>query len=496
MSRTPAPTAHSPAAPARRVSPIGIAIGIALFALIAFVPSGLHRLPGQGHRPAYAAAVAGLMAAFWFTEAIPIAWTACLPLVLFPALGVFGAGPAGDVARAALPFTDAYIFLFIGGMAIGGAMEHWSLHRRIALHILRAVGTDAMRLLGGVLLATAAISLWLSNTATAVMMMPIGMALLTQLESAAGRPLRRYGAAVMLSVAYGANIGGIGTKIGSGTNSIFAGFLASRLHYDLTFLAYLAIALPFVLLLLPIAWLLLWRHGRADAPRELDAGAMVEREIAGLGPVAGHERTVAITFVCAALLWIGSDLVRPLLAPLALALRPQAAFAGKHYEALVAMSAATALALLGALPLAALRRVPWSTLLLLGGSFSLAAGVEGSGLSAWLAGRLAGLAALALPVQIAVASFGSVVLTAIASNTATITVLLNVLPPRVSVLAAATFAASCDFMLPAGTPPNAIVFGSGRIRLPDMMRTGALLDLAAALLLVPYVFLWVRLIVA
>jgi sodium-dependent dicarboxylate transporter 2/3/5 len=436
------------------------------------------------------------MAAWWFTEALPIAWTACLPLFLFPLLGVFGRGPAGDATRAAAPFADAYIFLFIGGMAIGGAMEHWRLHRRIALHILRAMGSDAFRLLGGILVATASISLWLSNTATAVMMMPIAMALLAQLEAGAGRRLARYGTAMMLAVSYGANIGGIGTKIGTGTNSIFAGFVSERMGIDIAFLEYMALGLPFVLLLLPAAWALLWRHARADAPSGAQGRDVLARELAALGPVGSGERKVAVVFLAAAALWISSDLVRPALAPLVAWALPGARLLGKHYEAGVAMTAALALALWRALPVAALRLVPWSTLLLLGGSFSLAAGVDGSGLGQWLAARLAGLATLALPAQVTIASFTSVGLTAVASNTATISVLLNVLPRRVSLLATAPLAASCDFMLPAGTPPNAIVFGSGRVHLPTMMRIGFLLDLVAALILVPYALLWIRLLFA
>ncbi|HYO70815.1 MAG TPA: SLC13 family permease, partial [Archangium sp.] len=177
------------------------------------IPSGLHAVPGMGHRPAAAAAVAAWMALWWFTEAVPMAWTALLPLVLFPALGVFDTGslPA-SVGRAALPYVDPYIFLFLGGMALDAALEQWHLHRRIALLIMRAIGTAPQRLLLGMLVATASVSLWISNTATAVMMVPIGMALIAQLEAGEGRRLEHFGAALMLGVAYAANVGGIGTK--------------------------------------------------------------------------------------------------------------------------------------------------------------------------------------------------------------------------------------------------------------------------------------------
>ena len=204
---------------------IGFVAGVAAFLAIAFIPSGLHSISGAGHRPAYAAATVVLVGMWWLTEALPISWTACVPLVLYPLLGVFGRGLALDLRVSAEPFLDAYIFLFLGGMMIGAAMEECSLHRRMALQIMRRIGTEPKRLLLGMLVATAAASLWISNSATAVMMMPIGMALIVQLEkSSGGRKLWHFGSAVMLAVAYASNVGGIGTKIGTSTNSIFCGF--------------------------------------------------------------------------------------------------------------------------------------------------------------------------------------------------------------------------------------------------------------------------------
>jgi len=201
---------------------IGLVLGPAVFAAIAFIPSGLHRIPGRENAPAYAAATAALMAIWWFTEALPIAWTACAPLILFPALNVFGKGRVDSGLKSVDAYLDPYIFLFVGGMIIGAAMEQWNLHRRVALHIMQRIGTSPPRLLLGMLVSTAAVSLWISNTATAVMMMPIAFALLKQLEAEhGGKRLSSFGAAIMLSVAYGSNVGGIGTKIGTATNAIF-----------------------------------------------------------------------------------------------------------------------------------------------------------------------------------------------------------------------------------------------------------------------------------
>jgi sodium-dependent dicarboxylate transporter 2/3/5 len=470
---------------------LGLWLGVVAFFAVALAPSGLHRLPAHGHRPAYAAAVALLMAVWWLTEALPIAVTACAPLVLFPLCGVFGRGPLGDARAAAEPFADAYIFLFMGGMVIGAGMQEHGLHRRLALHIMRAIGTEPRRLLLGMLVATAAVSLWISNTATAVMMVPIAVALVRQLEEeTGGRRLGAYGGALLLAVAYAANVGGIGTKIGTGTNSIFLGFASERLGIEVGFLRFMAVGTPFVVLFLPVVWLVLWRHGRADAPAGTVAASTLERELAEMGAMRPGEKRVAVVFAAAAALWIAGDPLRALLVPIArdAGVRLQ----GKHYEAAVALLAAGVLLSVRGVSPASLRRVPWSTLVLLGGSFSLAAGIEGSGLGAWLAGALGALREMPLAAQLLLASGASVALTAVASNTATINVALNVLPPVMPVLAASTIASSCDFALPAGTPPNAIVFGSGYVRLPVMMRVGALLDVVAALLIPLYVLLYAR----
>lgn len=496
---------------------IGLIAGVAVALTLALAPSPLQDIPGMGRRPACAAAVAALMAIWWFTEAIRIDLTACLPLVLYPALGVFGRGFTGDLLRAFEPFVDAYIFLFLGGMAVGAAMEESHLHRRVALHIMRAVGTAPERLLLGMLVATAFVSLWLSNTATAVMMMPIAMALVAELEAArGGARLHHLGCALLLAVAYASNVGGIGTKIGTATNSIFAGFLAEKMNYDLTFTHYLAIGLPFVVLFIPLVWAMLWRVARRDMlasslgragaasgaqaeGQSTDEGRVVlDRAIAGLGPMQRNERMVAGVFLVAATLWIAGDPLRQLVAPAftrAVGLVwPGFRFLSKHYEATVAMTAAASLIALRAVSWRALARVPWGTLLLLGGSFAMAAGIESSGLAAYLATWLRALAGLPLGLELLLTSLATVALSAVASNTATVNLMLNILPRSMPVLTVASIAASCDFALPAGTPPNAIVFGSGYIRLPTMMRVGVLLDLAAALLLAGYGYLYLTLI--
>ncbi len=473
---------------------IGLGAGIAAFLALAFIPSGLHRIEGMGHRPAYAAGTAALMAIWWLSEALPIHWTASAPIVLYPLFGVFGKGILVDTGKSVEPFVDAYIFLFMGGMIIGAAMEQRNLHRRVALHIMRAVGTDPKRLLLGMLVATASISLWISNTATAVMMLPIGMALLAQLESASGgRKLWHFGTAIMLAVAYASNVGGIGTKIGTGTNSIFCGLALKHLGRDIGFMEYLALAFPFVVLFIPLVWLVLWRVARRDDLAGAQGRDVLDRELAAMGPMSREEKHVAAVFLLAALLWILGDPIRKVLGPRVPLFWPGFKFEGKHYEAWVAMGAALVLVLLRAVSWASIRRIPYTTLILLGGSFAMAEGIRGSGLSDWMAARMGGLARLPEFWQILLASLATVSLSAVASNTGTVSVLLNVLPRSLTVFWAAAIGASCDFMLPAGTPPNAIVFGSGYIRLPTMMKTGFALDLAAVAAITLYTFFYVRL---
>ena len=466
---------------------IALVAGPLAFAALLGQDSPLSAWGEYGARPALAAGLTLWMAIWWISEAVPIQWTACLPLVVLPLSSVYGAGFVANLVGALAPYFDPYIFLFLGGMGIAAAMQQWNLHRRIALAVMRVVGTDPRRLLFGLLVATAGVSLWISNTATAAMMFPIGLAVIAEFERETGRRLVHYGAALMLAVAYGSNIGGIGTKIGTVPSALLAGFLAQRGN-DVSFLEFMAIGLPFVALLLPVAWLVLWRVGRADAPGPEVGRIALAREGARLGRLQRGEQVVGAVFLAAATLWI---LGKPITD--ALRARGFEGLATAKVEASIAMLASLLLVLwrVGGRPAlapASLRFIQWETLVLLGGGFSLAAAIETSGLSHWMGAQLAALSGSAPLVQITAASFTTVTLSAFASNAATVAVLLPVLASSVSpehlssVLFAATFAASCDFALPAGTPPNAIVFGSGYLTIPVMVRTGVPLDAAAALL--------------
>jgi sodium-dependent dicarboxylate transporter 2/3/5 len=479
----------------------GLGAGLLAYALLAGLDTPLKHNPEWGSRPAFAAAGAALMAIWWLTEAVPIYWTACVPLIAFPATGVFGPSLAENLREAALPYLDPYIFLFAGGMGIAAAMQQWDLHRRIALGIMNAIGTDPRRLLAGFLAATAFISLWISNTATAAMMMPIGIAVIAQIEEQiGGRRIGRYGMAIMLAIAYGANVGGIGTKIGTAPNAQFSGFM-ERLDISISFLQFMAVGLPFVLVFLPLAWWMLWRLGRADELGGELGADVVAGELARLGRIRRPERIVLGVFLATAALWIMGKWLTALLAPQVTLFKLTSA----HVEGGLAILAALVLMLWRTqgrpvLGFRALARVPWETLLLLGGGFAMAAAIQKSGLSAWMSGQLVFVRDLPPFGQVLAASVACVALSAVASNTATIAVMLVVLKDAVApdlmttALFAATIAASCDFALPAGTPPNAIVFGSGYVTIPRMAKTGVVLDLAAALLAAGWCWVIVRLV--
>ena len=475
--------------PSLPIKPIPFALGLVAFAALAFLDSPLRQFGEYGALPALAAGVTAWMAIWWIGEAAPLWLTALIPLALYPLTSVYGAGFGANLSGALLPYFDPYIFLFLGGMGIAAAMQQWNLHRRVAIAIMRRVGTAPRRLLLGVLASTAFVSLWISNTATAAMMLPIGLAVLQELERQAGRRLASFGCAMMLAIAYGANVGGMGTKIGTVPNAQLAGFLAQERVVDVSFLGFMAIGLPFVLAFVPVLWLALWRVGRSDAPAAAVGAAVLEGEARSLGPLQRPERAVMIVFVAAAALWIAGKPITDWLKPQVTAFK----LGSSHVEAAIALGASLALILWrvrGERVLAprSFRLLQWDALVLLGGGFSMAAAVEASGLSAWLGGQLAALREFPSFAQVALASLATVTLSAFASNVATTAVMLPILLSSVSpehtnvALVAAALASSCDFALPAGTPPNAIVFGSGYVKVPVMARTGAVLDVVAALL--------------
>ncbi len=441
------------------------------------------------------ASVAVLMACWWLTQAIPLAATALLPVLLFPLLG------AGSAAEATAPYSRPLIFLFLGGFLLGLSLQKWGLHRRIALLTLLAFGTRPPRLVAGFMLATAVLSMWISNTATVIMMLPIGVSVLETMRerlggnlSKARHPGDRFSPALLLGIAYAASIGGIGTLIGTPPNLILAAFLQERFGTTISMLGWLPIGLPLVAALLPLTWLYLTRiafpigHYSIRGGRELLRSQLIAR-----GPMTRGERVVLVVFGLTALGWL---------------LRPQlAAWSGLAGidDAVIAMAGALALFVIPvepgrqifALDWETARQLPWDILILFGGGLSLAAAIERNGVDAFIAASLMGLQGMDLIWCLLAVTTLMVFLTEVTSNTAVTATLLPVLTATASalglppepILVAATLAASCAFMLPVATPPNAVVFASGRVSVGQMAGAGLGLNLIAIVLITTLVYL-------
>jgi len=427
------------------------------------------------------------MAVWWVTEAAPIAVTALLPLVLFPLLGV---RPVREVAPN---YGNHMIFLFLGGFVLARAVEISGLHRRIALAILASLGASPRRLVWGFLLATAGLSMWLSNTATTLMMLPIAAGVVER--SLAGRGATR----LFLAVAFGASIGGLGTLIGTPPNLVLAGMAPNLVPgiEALSFGGWMLFGIPLVLCILPIAGLLLGR-GLSEVEGTTAAEAL-RRERKGLGPASPAERRAAVLFGCTALAWItrsGMDFGSVSL-PGWSALLPDPKLVS---DAVPAVAAAVLAAILPSgpgsqRPLVTWEEirsgVPWGVLILFGGGFALADAVATSELDGWLAARLHALAALPVPLMILAISLVAMAATELTSNTATAALLMPIMAalsralevPPYLLMVPAIVACSCAFMLPVATPPNAIVMGSGHVNARQLFSEGIRLNLASAVVI-------------
>jgi sodium-dependent dicarboxylate transporter 2/3/5 len=446
-----------------------------------------------------------MMAFWWMTETLPIHWVALLPLVVAPFFPFFPSieksGPGffsrivANTVQVAPTYYNSFILIFMGGMLIGVAIEEHNLHRRIALNIMKAIGSSPRRILLGFVIATSFISLWISNTATAVMMVPIAIAVISQLEAREGGKLPFLGQSIMLAIAYGANVGGIGTIIGTAPNMQFAGYMAVQYKTQVTFLDYLVVGLPFVLLFLPITFFVLAWLSRKEKTRIVESDVL-DLEIKKLGPMSRQEKIVAGVFLLTSSLWILNE-------PLRSALNLKDHIKGDQSDAMAALLAPLLLFLTGTLRWGSLKRMPWDVLILLGGSYALAEVVRGSGLSVWLGGLVRPAAAWHPFLLMLVVTTVTVFLSAFTANAAAsqlmMTLVTGIVDPRsvnpgkaTPYLYGVTVAASCDFALPCGTPPNAIVFGTRYVKMRTMAATGVFLDLAAAVLAATWIWFGAR----
>ncbi len=463
---------------------IGLLLGPLLFATLLLIDPPADMPPAAMH----VAALAALMATWWITEAIPIPATALLPIVLLPLLGVMA---PGEVTAS---YGNHLIFLFMGGFFIAVTIQRWQLHRRIALHTIRLVGTSPRLIVLGFMLATAFLSMWISNTAATMLMFTIGLAVIGHAATLLGeRGLDvgpghfRFATALMLGIAYAASIGGVATLIGTPPNAVFAGVIEQQYDLRVTFLDWMLFALPLSVVMLALTWWLLTAVIFRSETGELPGGReLIARELETLGPMSRQEKSVLAVFTAVAFAWIFHGLVDlPAL--------------GMINDSTIAIAGAIALFLIPAdlkkgeflLDWRTAVTIPWDIIILFGGGFALANAFAASGLTTWLAGELTLLQGIGLIGIVFAVVLLVVFLTEITSNTATATLFLPLmgalalavdLHPLV-LMAAAALAASFAFMLPVATPPNAIVFGSRYVTIGQMAKAGLLLNLVGSVLI-------------
>lgn len=456
-----------------------ITLGAALAVLTYFLipAAGPDGAGGLTHTARLAAAVGVLMGVWWITEAIPIHVTGLVPLALLPALGV---GSAEEIAR---PYAEPIIFLFLGGMLIGRAMEVSGLHLRFAYMVVGAAGVRPFMLVGGVLLTTAFLSMWVSNTAATVMMLPIGVsiiALVAEKSQALSEKARNdFSSAIILAIAFGASIGGVGTIVGTPPIGLFAGHIGKTTSEPVSFKEWLPFGLAALALMLPACWLVLtriaFRVGAQHVPGVAERLREARRE---LGPVTAWEWGVTAVFSLACIGWLTSsytglkDGAVAVAAAILLFIIP----AGRSGRQLLRWKEAA--------------QVPWGVLLLFGGGLSLAETLKNQGIDSAIASLGVGLGGMPLLPVLFIVALVAILLTEFANNTALVAAALPVADaladslgvPRAALLVTITLAASLGFAMPAGTAPNALVFSSGRIGMRRMIKAGLVLDVLAAIL--------------
>ncbi|MBB1491473.1 MULTISPECIES: DASS family sodium-coupled anion symporter [unclassified Paracoccus (in: a-proteobacteria)] len=481
---------------------LGVIVALAVYALL----GSQEDLTPDGRA---VAAIMALMATWWMTEALPLSITSLLPIVLVPAL------TDRTVGQATSPYASSTIFLFLGGFLLAIAMEKWNLHLRIALMTLKRVGLHPRRMVLGMMLATAFLSMWVSNTATALMMLPIATSVLALVIERSGRradaqaladgatisdavkdrDIANFGVCIVLAVAWSASIGGIGTLIGSPPNAIVAGYAAETLGRPIGFVNWMMIGVPLAFVFVFIGWFLMTRvMYRFDLPEIPGGRGLIEEQIRELGPLSQGERMVLLVFLGAAFFWIVPSILASI--PSIAAVAP---WLGGFDDTATAIAAGILLFILpgrGRTQMLlewkdAEEGLPWGVLLLFGGGLSLAAAVSATGLDAWFGERVSGLGSLPTVWLVVALAAIVVMVSEIASNTAmaaTIVPILGVVAPGIGVdpfllLVPATLALSLAFMLPVGTPPNAIVFATGRVTMAQMVRGGALMNAVSVVLI-------------
>lgn len=428
------------------------------------------------------------VAAWWIFEVVPISVTALLPIVLFPLTGAL------DISETTASYGHKYVFLYMGGFLVAIAIERWNLHKRMALTIINLVGTGISRIILGFMIATALLSMWISNTATSVMMLPIGMAIISQLKDHPDTPEDEhilFGKSLMLAIAYSASIGGIATLIGTPPNLVLAGVVEELYGIEITFIQWLKFGLPISMMLLLTCWYYLTKFAFKIKFQEFPGGKKeINRLLTNLGKISKEEKIVLAVFLMTAFMWIFRSVFL-------------AQFLPALDDTIIAMAAGVAMFLLPAekgkrriLNWEEAVKLPWGIIILFGGGMALASGFQDSGLALWIGNKLTLLQGMKLVIILLVVVAAVNFLTEITSNLATTAMLLPVLSPMALTLdvhpyiflVGATVAASCAFMLPVATPPNSVVFGSGYLRIPDMVKSGIWMNFFSIIIVLMMVY--------
>ncbi|MCY8101975.1 DASS family sodium-coupled anion symporter [Bacillus haynesii] len=467
---------------------IGLLLGPALFfaVLLFFFPEGL------SYEGRMVLAITLWVAVWWITEAVPIPAASLLPIVLLPLTGAL------EGAAVTSSYGDPIVFLFLGGFLIALAMERWNLHKRIALNIISVVGTSTSRIVLGFMAATGFLSMWVSNTAAVMMMLPIGTAIIHQVSAVmkserkdlAGEEAK-FSKALIFSIGYAGTIGGLGTLIGTPPNIILAANIKKLYGVEVSFGGWMAFAVPVVVILLVAVWLYLTKVAHPIKMKELPGGKeLILEEKRKLGKMSFEETMVLLVFGFAAFMWVTRTFLWDDKIP-------------GIDDTMIAIFAASLLFLIPSLnkggrvlDWSVSKDLPWGILLLFGGGLALATGFKETGLAEWIGGRLTVLDGFNFVVIVVISATLVLFLTEITSNTATATMILPVLASLAlalnvhpyALMVPAAMAANCAFMLPVGTPPNAIIFASGKLKISEMVRTGFIINIFTLILIVGAVF--------
>ncbi len=475
------------------IQKVGLVLGLLFFTTPLLIASP----EGMSTAAWHTTGIALLLAAWWATEVLPIPVTSLLPLLLFPAFGIMTA------AESVAPYARPTIFLLLGGFIIATALARWNLHRRLALNILTRVGDNPAALIGGFMVATAAMSMWISNTASAIMMIPIALSLAGEVVKDNNQKHQGFVLCLILGIAYSASIGGLGTPIGTPPNLFVVSFMRETYGMEISFLTWMMFGLPTVIVMVPLAWFVLtkWAYpfDLHDAPV---AHNLLKDELKAMGPMSKPERRVAMVFLLIAASWVLRVPVQKNLEVLLWLNDAMIAVGGAILLFMVPSGCRieknTAL-----LDWKTANEIPWGVLLLFGGGLSLAASVKASGLAVWLGTAMSGLGTMPLIVIVLSLVILVIFLTELTSNTATVATLLPVLAALavttgidpMMLFTPVALAASCAFMLPVATAPNAVIYSTGKVTIPQMANAGFRLNLVGIIavttlsyLLVPVIF--------